>query len=581
MKKLILLACVVCVFVASVGVAQETVGWRTDGTGHYPDANPPTVWRAAKGDDEGKNIVWASKMPDWSNSTPAIAGDSIFVGSDKTELVCVKRSTGEILWKTDNGYLDGLTGQELEDAKAMVKAAKDLREKIKPEQDKLRNVRNRLNNIKNYGMKISRLEGNTAELKTDEGRAAKIAAIIKDVQAAIKALQEKPDDKNQKKRLEQLTDQLKDIASKEWRTKKLEELAKQLADSQKKLAEAKPEEEEQLNKEAEQLKQVVDNLGNELKGKTKYDLPNAHPATGYSTCTPVTDGKNVWGLLSNGMAACYDLDGNRKWIKFIEKSTDGNGHSASPLLVGDNFIIQMNNTLRALNKDTGEEVWTAQASVQYGTPVVTAIGDVDVIITPRGDIVRADDGTILKKNVSKLDFCAPIVHDGVAYFIERGGKAIKLPEKITEDMVFEELWQLKNVPGGRYYASPVYHDGLIYAMNEGGHLIVVDVKGGAPVLDAKTGEPVIDGEGKPVVSEPGSVVYDKKLNVGGTVYPSVTCAGKYIYASGENGKTIVFETGREHKEVAVNQLEKFRSCPVFSGSRMYLRGNKNLYCIGE
>ena len=38
---------------------------------------------------------------------------------------------------------------------------------------------------------------------------------------------------------------------------------------------------------------------------------------------------------------------------------------------------------------------------------------------------------------------------------------------------------------------------------------------------------------------------------------------------------------REYKEVSVNTLESFRSTPIFSGKRMYLRGVKNLYCIGE
>ena len=53
-----------------------------------------------------------------------------------------------------------------------------------------------------------------------------------------------------------------------------------------------------------------------------------------------------------------------------------------------------------------------------------------------------------------------------------------------------------------------------------------------------------------------------------------------VFASSESGKTVVFEPGREYREIAVNVLEGFRSTPVFSGSRVYIRGLKHLWCLG-
>ena len=38
----------------------EPVGWRTDGTGKYPDANPPIHWLA------DQNVIGATPMPSWS-----------------------------------------------------------------------------------------------------------------------------------------------------------------------------------------------------------------------------------------------------------------------------------------------------------------------------------------------------------------------------------------------------------------------------------------------------------------------------------------------------------------------------------
>ena len=80
----------------------------------------------------------------------------------------------------------------------------------------------------------------------------------------------------------------------------------------------------------------------------------------------------------------------------------------------------------------------------------------------------------------------------------------------------------------------------------------------------------------------GKVVYEKELKFGGAqTYPSVTLAGRYIFLSRESGATLVFKPGREPEQVAENQLELFRSCPVFIGKRMYVRTAGHLYCIGE
>ena len=46
----------------------------------------------------------------------------------------------------------------------------------------------------------------------------------------------------------------------------------------------------------------------------------------------------------------------------------------------------------------------------------------------------------------------------------------------------------------------------------------------------------------------------------------------------------VYNNGRGRArppDVARNKLEGFGSCPVFTGSRMYVRTRQHLYCIGR
>lgn len=86
--------------VAPPAIAQEPQGWRTDGTGVYPDADPVLEWSPTK------NVVWAAKMPSWSNSQPVFAGERVFVCSEPDQLVCLDRDTGKILWQRSNSYRD-------------------------------------------------------------------------------------------------------------------------------------------------------------------------------------------------------------------------------------------------------------------------------------------------------------------------------------------------------------------------------------------------------------------------------------------------------------------------------------------
>ena len=85
---------------------------------------------------------------------------------------------------------------------------------------------------------------------------------------------------------------------------------------------------------------------------------------------------------------------------------------------------------------------------------------------------------------------------------------------------------------------------------------------------------------------------------------SPALAGKYIYTLDSGNCTIVMEPGRTYKEIAKNSIaqivpqqipnssgvknywsgphqEQTEASPIFDGSRIYIRGEQFLYCIGE
>jgi outer membrane protein assembly factor BamB len=73
---------------------RQTVGWRGDGKGVYPDAQPPVKWSATE------NVLWKTPLPRKSNASPILVGDRIFVCSEPDTLLCVSAKDGTILWSS-------------------------------------------------------------------------------------------------------------------------------------------------------------------------------------------------------------------------------------------------------------------------------------------------------------------------------------------------------------------------------------------------------------------------------------------------------------------------------------------------
>jgi outer membrane protein assembly factor BamB len=78
----------------------------------------------------------------------------------------------------------------------------------------------------------------------------------------------------------------------------------------------------------------------------------------------------------------------------------------------------------------------------------------------------------------------------------------------------------------------------------------------------------------------GEVVWRGRVD--GTYSASPVAAGGRIYAFNEDGKTTVFEAGREFKVLAENHLDEgFMSSPAIDSSALYLRTRTHLYRIEQ
>ena len=90
--------------------AERPVGWRGDGSGHFPGATPPLNWSYRDG--KGTNIVWQVRLPFDSPSSVIVVGDKLFTTGNNFELICVDKHTGRILWVRPVSPYDAATAEE-------------------------------------------------------------------------------------------------------------------------------------------------------------------------------------------------------------------------------------------------------------------------------------------------------------------------------------------------------------------------------------------------------------------------------------------------------------------------------------
>lgn len=296
----------------------------------------------------------------------------------------------------------------------------------------------------------------------------------------------------------------------------------------------------------------------EFKDKVKERLDGQSDA-GFATPTPVCGNEGVFVVFGSGVICRYDLDGNRKWFRFIEPVGLHYGSSASPLL-GDGKLVVSLDGLAALDAQTGSTVWEHKdVENAYGTPAFMTLGQTRVIVTPTGFVVRLSDGKVLDKDIapdlSGDEFSiSPIVQDDVVYFIDRTCTAVKLTLQ-GDTVQHKQLWPAELEEAA--YGSPVIHDGLIFAVGKSGHYSVLDARDGKKLLDKDMDDLPPD------------------------IYPSLSVAGHYLYISNDKGLTVVLEASKEYKEVHRNQLpEGSGACLNFDGPDLFLRAGDFLYCIG-
>lgn len=288
--------------------------------------------------------------------------------------------------------------------------------------------------------------------------------------------------------------------------------------------------------------------------------PEVTPDTGHAASTVTTDGNSVFAIFSNGDLMAVDMSGKKQWAKNLGVPDNHYGHSSSLIVFEDKLIVQYdqkkNSKVLALSTSSGEEVWSTvrKVRVSWASPVIVNNGgQVEVLLAADPCIASYDVHT--GKELWKIDCITGEVGPSVAYAngivfaLNEYASLVAIKPGDKPEILWEAYDYLSDVP------SPIAYNDLLF---------VVTSYGAVVCYNAKAGE----------------ILWEKEFD--GGFYASPILVDGKVYLMDRKGVMHIFKADKEYVELATSALgEKSDASPAFADGRVYIRAEKNLYCIGK
>ena len=269
--------------------------------------------------------------------------------------------------------------------------------------------------------------------------------------------------------------------------------------------------------------------------------------------TPVSDGSRVYIWSGMGVAACYDLEGNRQWITRVK--TDHLTYGSSPALA-DGMLVVYLNKVYGLDAATGKLVWE-QPRIRSNVAALlgATLGGQQVVVTQRGDVIRPKDGELLFRQrgsevSNDLGWAPPVIlgnrvytlRYGVAWMLIRDYTSVEgkhWEPEVVGDLTLPEGSSLK--PDGKHIerftaGSPLVWNDILYT---------VDIYQTLYAVDLKTGKMLY----RQILDLDGLMHYNAV-----PVAASPTLIGDNIVLLDNQGTAVVVKAGPTFQQVAQNRI---------------------------
>lgn len=293
----------------------------------------------------------------------------------------------------------------------------------------------------------------------------------------------------------------------------------------------------------------------------------------YASSTPATDGRYVYAFFGSEGFYCYDFDGNQIWkVSLGGLAKMGYGEGTSPVLFENLVVMQLDTELgeksyiTAFDKNSGKQVWktSRQNRATWSTPVlIRGPKRTELIASGAESVVSYDPATGKElwraEGLVSHAIPTPLAGDDMVFVYagsnDKRGYAVRLGGSGDISKSDRVLW--RHDKGTAYVASGILYEGNIYVLTDSGILTCLDEKTGA-----------VRYEGGRV---PGPTIFFAS---------PVAFEGKILLTS-EDGDTFVIKAGSKYEILRTNSIgEPVYASPAIANGRIFIRGERNLYCIG-
>ncbi|HXV77663.1 MAG TPA: PQQ-binding-like beta-propeller repeat protein [Candidatus Polarisedimenticolaceae bacterium] len=298
--------------------------------------------------------------------------------------------------------------------------------------------------------------------------------------------------------------------------------------------------------------------------------------SGWSTASPVTDGRRVFAHFGSNGTYAFDVDGKPLWQIDLGDMTTRNsfGEGSSPALHDDTLVINWDHEgpsfLVALDAATGEPRWKVERPdevTSWSTPLVVQHGGrAQVVVSSTGrsrgyDLETGRELWSLAGMTTNV-IPSPVHRDGVVYLTSgfRGAmlQAVDLA-RATGPLEESNAVRWSHERDTPYVPSPLLYDDSIYFLKGNKNIL--------SVLDADTGKPRYE---------------IKRLDALGDVWASPVAAAGRVYVFDRDGKAVVLRHGPSFELLAENELDgTVNGSPAIAGGEIFVQTREHLYCIAR
>ena len=294
---------------------------------------------------------------------------------------------------------------------------------------------------------------------------------------------------------------------------------------------------------------------------TPAKKPKVTKDTGYAAPTMTTDGEKVYVMYATGDIAALDFNGEQIWAKNLGVPKNHYGHASSLILYNKLLLVQFDHnkgqyliTLRTTNGDEVYKKERTEVVISWASPILINVDDQDEVVLNSSPFVVSYDpsnGQELWRVDCMYGEVGPSLAfaGGIVFAVNDMAILAAIEPGETPQILWEYDEDLSEA------SSPVATDEFLFLATGFGPVSCFDIK---------TGEQYWMNE------------FDDGF------YSSPIVVGDLVYLIDKAGITHIFKADKKFELVSQPVLgEKVVATPAFMPGRIYIRGAKHLYCIGN